>query len=47
VHERQRTLVKGETARRRLGLPFLGEVTYPGAEARLALCGPMLHPLRW
>jgi hypothetical protein len=26
VPERQRTLLKGETARRRLGLPFLGEV---------------------
>jgi hypothetical protein len=27
VPERQRTLLKGETARRRLGLPFLGEAT--------------------
>jgi hypothetical protein len=27
VPERQRMLLKGETARRRRGLPFLGEVT--------------------
>jgi hypothetical protein len=27
IPARQRTLFKGETARRRLGLPFLGEVT--------------------
>jgi impB/mucB/samB family protein len=27
VPERQRTLLKGETARKHLGLPFLGEVT--------------------